>query len=102
MATKDTGAGGGGRKPAPGSTGRNRNAYCSFCRKSYREVGPLVEGPNEAYICGECIELCQSIIDQERRRRHTAAARPPAPTPEEFRRSLNHFLPGGQQVTEAL
>ena len=68
MATKDSGLGTGGRKPT-GSTGRNRNAYCSFCRKSYRDVGPLVEGPGDVYICGECIELCQSIIDQEKRRR---------------------------------
>ena len=51
-----------------GATGK-KNANCSFCRKSYREVGPLVEGPDEVYICGECIELCQSILDQEQRRR---------------------------------
>ena len=68
MATKDSGTGGGRKRPT-GSTGRNRNAYCSFCRKSYRDVGPLVEGPGDVYICGECIELCQSIIDQEKRRR---------------------------------
>ena len=46
-----------------------KNAFCSFCRKSYQEVGPLVEGPNEVYICGQCVELCQSIIEQERHRR---------------------------------
>ena len=27
-------------------------------QESYREVGPLVEGPGDVYICGECIELC--------------------------------------------
>src|SRR5438876_33860 len=68
MATKDSGPGSGGRRPT-GNTGRNRNAYCSFCRKSYRDVGPLVEGPGDVYICGECVELCQSIIEQEKRRR---------------------------------
>ena len=31
----------------------------------------MVEGPGDVYICGECIELCQSILDQERRRRGT-------------------------------
>jgi len=36
-----------------------KNAHCSFCRKNYRDVGPL----------GECIELCQSILEQEQRRR---------------------------------
>jgi ATP-dependent Clp protease ATP-binding subunit ClpX len=66
MATKDLGSG--GNRRASGST-KNRNAYCSFCRKSHRDVGPLVEGPGEVYICGECVDLCQSIIDQEKRRR---------------------------------
>jgi len=52
-----------------------RTAYCSFCRKSYQEVGPLVEGPpfidgrGNVYICGSCIELCQSIFKQEVQRR---------------------------------
>jgi hypothetical protein len=46
-----------------------RNAYCSFCRKSYQDVGPLIEGRGDVYICGECIELCQAIIDQEKVRR---------------------------------
>ena len=51
-----------------------KNAFCSFCRKSYRDVGPLVEGPGDVYICGECIELCQSILDQEQKRRGTSKA----------------------------
>src|SRR5436190_892728 len=52
----------------PGATGK-KNANCSFCRKSYRKVGQLVEGHGDVYIFGECIELCQSILDQEKRRR---------------------------------
>src|SRR5262245_42602347 len=69
------GSGGGGKRNGGGSMspgasgGTKKNAYCSFCRKSFRDVGPLVEGPGDVYICGECIELCQSILDQERRRR---------------------------------
>lgn len=55
-----------GRK---GSATTKKNAFCSFCRKSYRDVGPLVEGPGDVYICGECIELCQSILEQEQKRR---------------------------------
>ena len=61
--------------PADTGTGSRRsgttkkNAHCSFCRKNYRDVGPLVEGPGDVYICGECIELCQSILEQEERRR---------------------------------
>ena len=55
-----------------GSGTTKKNAFCSFCRKSYRDVGPLVEGPGDVYICGECIDLCQSILEQERRRRGTS------------------------------
>jgi len=61
--------------PADNGTGSRRtgttkkNAHCSFCRKNYRDVGPLVEGPGDVYICGDCIELCQSILEQEQRRR---------------------------------
>ncbi|EMI41190.1 ATP-dependent Clp protease ATP-binding subunit ClpX [Rhodopirellula sp. SWK7] len=51
------------------SASTKKNAFCSFCRKSYRDVGPLVEGPGDVYICAECIDLCQSILDQEQRRR---------------------------------
>ncbi len=49
-----------------------KNAFCSFCRKSYRDVGPLVEGPGDVYICGECIDLCQSILEQAGQRKSAA------------------------------
>src|SRR5919199_729727 len=91
MPTKDSG-GGGGRRPT-GNTGRNRNAYCSFCRKSYRDVGPLVEGPGDVYICGECIELCQSILDQERRRRGVPKTLfTDIPTPREIKEQLDAYV----------
>src|SRR5437868_2827771 len=102
MATKDSGMGTGGRKPT-GNTGRNRNACCSFCRKDYRDVGPLVEGPDEVYICGECIELCQSIIDQEKRRRGVSAAEAPSVTaPEALRARLDQFVGGQEEAKSAL
>ncbi len=43
-----------------------RNAYCSFCRKEFREAGPLVEGPDDVYICTDCINLCLSIVIEEK------------------------------------
>jgi ATP-dependent Clp protease ATP-binding subunit ClpX len=70
-----------------------RNAFCSFCRKSYRDVGPLVEGPGDVYICGECIDLCQSILEQERRRRGTGK-RPfsKIPAPREIVKRLDEYV----------
>ncbi|HEY7426334.1 MAG TPA: ATP-dependent Clp protease ATP-binding subunit ClpX [Gemmataceae bacterium] len=102
MPTKDSGAGGSGKRPT-GNTGRNRNAYCSFCRKSYRDVGPLVEGPGDVYICGECIELCQSIIDQEKRRRGGSKALfTHIPTPRNIKERLDQYVIGQQRAKKVL
>jgi ATP-dependent Clp protease ATP-binding subunit ClpX len=73
-------------------TSRNRNAFCSFCRKSHLDVGPLVEGPGDVYICGECTELCQAIIDQEKRRRGGGLAA--APSLAHIEEQLGHWFPG--------
>lgn len=48
-----------------------KQAFCSFCKKSHRVTGPLVEGPGNVYICSECIELSRSILEQEKKRRFT-------------------------------
>jgi ATP-dependent Clp protease ATP-binding subunit ClpX len=102
MATKDSGTGSGGRRPT-GNTGRNRNAYCSFCRKSWRDVGPLVEGPGDVYICGECVELCQSIIDQEKRRRGVGKGLVTnIPSPRLIKDKLDQYVIGQQRAKKVL
>jgi ATP-dependent Clp protease ATP-binding subunit ClpX len=80
-----------------------KNAFCSFCRKSYRDVGPLVEGPGDVYICGECIELCQSILDQERKRRGTSKQLfTRIPSPREIMSQLNEYVIGQEQAKRVL
>jgi ATP-dependent Clp protease ATP-binding subunit ClpX len=90
----------GGRRS--GSTTK-KNAFCSFCRKSYRDVGPLVEGPGDVYICGECIELCQSILDQERRRRGTGKQLfSKVPAPREVMQHLSDYVIGQEHAKKVL
>src|SRR5687767_6934313 len=85
---------GGGRR---GASTTKKNAFCSFCRKSYRDVGPLVEGPGDVYICGECIDLCQSILEQEQRRRGTTKPLfTRIPTPKEIVAQLDQYVVGQQ------
>ena len=90
-----------GSRRTSGTT--KKNAFCSFCRKSYRDVGPLVEGPGDVYICGECIELCQSILDQERRRR--GSPKPlfnRIPSPRELVTQLDEYVIGQEYAKKVL
>ncbi|HLA85284.1 MAG TPA: ATP-dependent Clp protease ATP-binding subunit ClpX [Thermoguttaceae bacterium] len=86
-----------------GGSTTKKNAFCSFCRKSYRDVGPLVEGPGDVYICGECIELCESILDQERRRRGTGKQLfSKIPSPREIVERLDEYVIGQGQAKKVL
>lgn len=80
-----------------------RVTTCSFCGKSSREVGPMVEGPNDVYICANCTELCQNIFKQERRRVH--AGRPALgsiPSPRQLNEFLDQYVIGQQTAKRAL
>src|SRR6516162_5211842 len=103
------GSGGGGKRNGGGgmtsgtSGGAKKNAYCSFCRKSFRDVGPLVEGPGDVYICGECIELCQSILDQERKRRGVPKTLfTDIPSPREIKEQLDAYVIGQERAKKVL
>jgi ATP-dependent Clp protease ATP-binding subunit ClpX len=86
-----------------GSSTTKKNAFCSFCRKSYRDVGPLVEGPGDVYICGECIDLCQSILEQERRRRGTGKQPfSKIPTPRQVVARLDEYVVGQEHAKKVL
>ena len=80
-----------------------KSAYCSFCRKSHREVGPLVEGPGDVYICGECVDLCKTILEQERqRRRGTEKAPNKIPSPRELLAKLDEYVVGQDYAKKTL
>ena len=86
-----------------GGSTTKKNAFCSFCRKSYRDVGPLVEGPGDVYICGECIDLCQSILEQEQRRRGTTKQLfNDIPSPREIVAQIDDYVIGQQAAKRVL
>ena len=47
--------------------GKNSNdrVRCSFCNKTQDQVRKLIAGPNGAYICDECVDICADIIEEE-------------------------------------
>jgi len=100
------GSGSGGGSGGGGGDGGFRGrkvTTCSFCGKTSREVGPMVEGPSEVYICSNCTELCQNIFKQERRR--VSAGRPlfgKIPAPREIKEFLDQYVIGQLQAKKVL
>jgi ATP-dependent Clp protease ATP-binding subunit ClpX len=92
-----------GRNPKDGPTRTSRVALCSFCGKSHREVGPLIEGPESVFICASCVDLCESIIQQERRRGGQLPAHiAEVPAPREIHDYLNLYIVGQERAKRTL
>ena len=92
------GEGGGG-----GSGSRRKPQVCSFCHRSGDDAGPVVEGPNGVFICGNCVDLCQNIIRQEQRR--NAQSKPmfsSIPTPRQIREFLDQYVIGQDHAKKVL
>ncbi|MEO1511368.1 MAG: ClpX C4-type zinc finger protein, partial [Planctomycetota bacterium] len=97
-----TGGGGSGGGDGGGFKGR-RVTTCSFCGKSSREVGPMVEGPNEVYICTKCTDLCQNIFRQERRRVSSfTASLDDIPSPRSITGFLDQYVVGQEAAKRTL
>ncbi len=73
---------------------------CSFCGKSQDQVRRLIAGPS-VYICDECIELCQEII-QEEFDEHIQMEVVDLPRPKEIKNVLNQYVVGQERAKKAL
>ena len=78
---------------------------CSFCGKSHGQVERLIAG-NGVFICNECVELCNEIIEQdvtERNRRSAHASETLVlPKPREIKAKLDDFVIGQEKAKIAL
>ena len=77
-----------------------RQLKCSFCGKNQEQVKRLIAGPN-VYICDECVELCDEIIQEEIEEvveEDTASL----PKPKEMMEILNDYVIGQDKAKKAL
>jgi ATP-dependent Clp protease ATP-binding subunit ClpX len=75
------------------NNGRTMKLHCSFCGKSQDEVKKLIAGPM-VYICDECIELCNEIIQEEAKRERFEYIKTSIPKPHEIRHILDDYVIG--------
>ena len=93
---------GGSNQPPGGFRGR-RITTCSFCGKSSRDVGPMVEGPSDVYICANCVDLAHNIIRQEKRKlTNTQPLFSTIPTPRQIKEFLDQYVIGQEYAKRAM
>ena len=73
---------------------------CSFCAKSQKQVKKLIAGPG-VYICDECIDLCNEIIDEEFTQTPTVGVEE-LPIPRDIRAFLDEYVVGQDQAKKVL
>lgn len=82
---------------------------CSFCGKSQDQVKKLIAGP-EVYICDECVELCNEILDEEffenkekdGEENELEVSEKPIPKPHEIKAYLDEYIVGQDDAKKVL
>ena len=74
---------------------------CSFCGKSQKQVKKLIAGPG-VYICDECIDLCNEIIEEEFSEGSEVGLLEDLPKPQQIRQFLDSYVIGQTGAKKAL
>jgi len=78
---------------------------CSFCHKSQDAVAKLISSPSDyprAYICDECVAVCNSILEDDRTATPAAAVPNQLPKPLEVKTFLDEYVIGQEQTKKKL
>jgi ATP-dependent Clp protease ATP-binding subunit ClpX len=86
-------------------TGSDDTLRCSFCHKSQDAVAKLISSPSDyprAYICDECVAVCNSILEDDRSETPAGAAPAHLPKPLEVKAFLDEYVIGQDQTKKKL
>ena len=87
------------------SRGAEESLRCSFCHKSQDAVAKLISSPSDyprAYICDECVAVCNSILEDDKGEAQAGAAPAHLPKPAEVKAFLDEYVIGQDQTKKKL
>ena len=86
-------------------SGSDEMLRCSFCHKAQDAVAKLISSPSDyprAYICDECVAVCNSILEDDRTATPAAAVPNQLPKPQEVKTFLDEYVIGQEQTKKKL
>jgi len=86
-------------------SGSDEMLRCSFCHKSQDAVAKLISSPSDyprAYICDECVAVCNSILEDDRTATPAAAVPNQLPKPQDVKTFLDEYVIGQEQTKKKL
>jgi ATP-dependent Clp protease ATP-binding subunit ClpX len=86
-------------------TGTDEILRCSFCHKSQDAVAKLISSPSDyprAYICDECVAVCNSILEDDRTATPQTSTPNQLPKPQEVKTFLDEYVIGQEQTKKKL
>ena len=86
-------------------TGPEDTLRCSFCHKSQDAVAKLISSPSDyprAYICDECVGVCNSILEDDRGEAHPTTSPAHLPKPQDVKTFLDEYVIGQDQTKKKL
>ena len=84
--------------------GSDEVLHCSFCQKTQEAVGKLISSPGDhprAYICDECVAVCNSILEEDRAER-APTVQAKLPHPAEIKTFLDQYVVGQDKTKKKL
>lgn len=81
---------------------RDNEIKCSFCGKRESEVRHLIAGPEGLYICDECVETCEDVLERAEAAKFEKSQRVELPTPAEMLEKLDEYIVGQDEAKRVL